>query len=129
MDIKASVNIFEGGVEEAVNFTVKNERYDKKKGIKVKSNFDINFKVSPTPSRIRVLNINNEAYDYMTSKECPEWSKKSEWLSMSKKKRFEAHINRIADDFRGKVMNYEVFEDQVIQYIYILRFNFWAETS
>ena len=111
MDIKASVNIFEGGVEEAVNFTVKNERYDKKKGIKVKSNLDINFKMSPTPSRIRVLNINNEAYDYMTSKEVPEWSKKSEWLSMSKKKRFEAHINRIADDFRGKVMNYEVFED------------------
>lgn len=111
MEIKASVNIFEGGVEETVNFTVKSERYDKKKGIKVKSNFDINFKVSPTPSRIRVLNINNEAYDYMTSKECPEWSKKSEWLLMSKKKRFEAHLSRIANDFRGKVTHYEVFED------------------
>ena len=47
----------------------------------------------------------------MTSKECPEWSKKAEWLSMSKKKRFEAHLNRIADDFRGKVMNYEIFKD------------------
>ena len=112
MEIKASVNIIEGGVEESVNFSVKNERYDKKKGIKVKSNFDINFKMNPTSSRIRILNINNEAYNYMTSKEeCPEWSKKAEWLSMSKKKRFEAHLSRIANDFRGKVVHYEVFED------------------
>ena len=111
MDINASVNIFEGGVEDSVNFSVKSERYDKKKEIKVKSNFDINFKMSPTPSRIRILNINNEAYNYMTSKECPEWSKKAEWLSMSKKKRFEAHLSRIANDFRGKVVHYEVFED------------------
>lgn len=108
MEIKASVNIFEGGIEESVNFSVKSERYDKNK---IKSNFDINFKMSPTPSRIRILNINNEAYDYMTSKECPEWSKKVKWLSISKKKRFEAHINRIANDFRGKVVHYEVFED------------------
>ena len=111
MEIKASVNIIEGGVEESVNFSVNSERYDKKKGIKVKSNFDINFKMNPTSSRIRILNINNEAYDYMTSKECPEWSKKAEWLSMSKKKRFEAHLSRIANDFRGKVVHYEVFED------------------
>ena len=111
MEIKASVNIIEGGVEEVVNFSVKSERYDKKRRIKVKSNFDINFKMSPTPSRIRILNINNEAYNYMTSKECPEWSKKAEWLSMSKKKRFEAHLSRIANDFRGKVVHYEVFED------------------
>lgn len=111
MEIKASVNIIEGGVEEAVNFSVKSERYDKKRGLKVKSNFDINFKMSPTPTRIRVLNINNESYDYMTSKECPEWSKKAEWLSMSKKKRFESHINRIAHDCFGKIMSYEVFND------------------
>ena len=111
MEIKASVNIIEGGVEESVNFSVKSERYDKKKGIKVKSNFDINFNMSPTPTRIRVLNISNESYDYMTSKECPEWSKRVEWLSMSKKKRFESHLNRIAHDCLGKVMDYEVFND------------------
>ena len=111
MEIKASVNIIEGGIEESVNFSVKSERYDKKKGIKVKSNFDINFKMSPTPTRIRVLNISNESYNYMTSKECPEWSKKAEWLSMSKKKRFESHINRIAHDCFGKIMDYEVFDD------------------
>ena len=105
MEIKASVKIIEGGFEESVNFSVK-------------GNFNINFKMTRTPVRVRVLNISNESYDYMTSKECPEWSKKAEWLSMSKKKRFESHINRIANDFRGKIMNYEVFEDQVIQYIY-----------
>ena len=98
MEIKASVKIIEGGFEESVNFSVK-------------GNFNITFKMPRTPVRVRVLNISNESYDYMTSKECPEWSKRIEWLSMSKKKRFEAHINRIADDFRGKIMNYEVFED------------------
>ena len=98
MEIKASVKIIEGGVEESVNFSVK-------------GNFNINFKMTRTPVRVRVLNISNESYDYMTSKECPEWSKKAEWLSMSKKKRFESHLNRIADDFRGKVMNYEIFKD------------------
>ena len=99
MEIKASVKIIEGGFEESVNFSVK-------------GNFNINFKMNPTPSRIRVLNINNEAYDYMTSKEeCPEWSKKAEWLSMSKKKRFESHLNRIAHDCLGKVMDYEIFND------------------
>ena len=98
MEIKASVKIIEGAFEESVNFSVK-------------GNFNINFKMTRTPVRVRVLNISNESYDYMTSKECPEWSKRVEWLSMSKKKRFEAHINRIADDFRGKIMNYEVFED------------------
>ena len=104
MEIKASVNIFEGGIEESVNFSIR-DRYNKGK------NFNINFKVTPNPVRVRVLNISNASYDYMTSKECPEWSKRVEWLLMSKKKRFEAHINRIADDFRGKIMNYEVFED------------------
>ena len=104
MEIKASVNIFEGGIEESVNFSIR-DRYNKGK------NFNINFKMNPTPSRIRVLNINNEAYDYMTSKECPEWSKRAEWLSMSKKKRFESHLNRIAHDCLGKVMDYEVFND------------------
>ena len=98
MESKASVKIIEGGFEESVNFSVK-------------GNFNINFKMTRTPVRVRVLNISNESYDYMTSKECPEWSKRVEWLSMSKKKRFEAHINRIANDFRGKIMNYEVFED------------------
>ena len=45
MEIKASVKIIEGGFEESVNFSVKSERYDKKRGLKVKSNFDINFKM------------------------------------------------------------------------------------
>ena len=98
MEIKASVKIIEGGFEESVNFSVK-------------GNFNINFKMTRTPVRVRVLNISNESYDYMTSKECPKWSKRVEWLSMSKKKRFEAHLSRIANDFRGKIMNYEVFED------------------
>lgn len=102
MEIKASINFIEGGVEDSVNFTVSDRNNNR---------LNINFKCTPSPKRIRVLNINNEAYAYMTGKECPEWCKKVDWYSMSKKKRFEAHINRMADDFHSKVMNYEVFND------------------
>ena len=98
MEIKASEKIIERGIEESVNFSVKD-------------NFNINFKMTSNPVRVRVLNISNESYNYMTSKECPEWSKRAEWLSMSKKKRFESHINRIAHDCFGKIMDYEVFND------------------
>ena len=41
MEIKASVKIIEGGFEESVNFSVK-------------GNFNINFKVTRTPVRVRV---------------------------------------------------------------------------
>lgn len=102
MDIKVSVNIKEGGVEESVNFTVK------PKGMNPTG---INFKMSPSPVRIRVINLTTEAYNYMTSKESPEWMKSGDWVRMSKVKRLECHLNRLAENFCGVLDSYQVFDE------------------
>lgn len=59
----------------------------------------------------RTLNIYKEAYDYMTSQECPKWVKPYKWKQMSPKERLLAHLQRIAEDFGGKILSYKVFDD------------------
>lgn len=57
------------------------------------------------------INLSKDAYDYMVSKECPEWSKVSIWNQMSKKLRLEQHLKRIAEHLGGKLESYQIFED------------------
>lgn len=110
MDIKVSVNIIEGGHIERIHYTVKSERFDKKKGLKVKSNFDIDFSMNPTPKRIRVINLTPDAYDAMIS-DVPTGVKKGDWNRLSKVKKLEYNLKLLAENFNGVLDNYEVFED------------------
>lgn len=57
------------------------------------------------------MNLCREAYDYMTSKECPAWSKIGAWNQMKPKQRLEAHLQKIAEHLGGRVLSYRVFED------------------
>jgi hypothetical protein len=57
------------------------------------------------------LNINEQSYNYMVSKECPYFSKPKEWATLSKKKRLEAHLADIAESLGGKVSSYNVYDD------------------
>lgn len=57
------------------------------------------------------INLYKDTYDYMVSKECPEWSKVSMWNQMGKKARLEAHLKQIAEHLGGKLLSYQVFED------------------
>lgn len=57
------------------------------------------------------INLYKDTYKYMTSKECPEWSKPKEWGQMNSKKRLEAHLQRIAEYLGGTSYTYQVFED------------------
>ena len=57
------------------------------------------------------INICKEAYDYMTSKECPAWSKIGTWSQMKSEQRLESHLQRIAEHLGGTVISYKVFED------------------
>ena len=109
MEIKVSLSVSLQGSNTDPNVEVKNVVFvwDNKQ----KKHVPVEFYTKGNSLITQTINISKEAYNYMTSKECPEWSKKAEWLSMSKKKRFEAHLSRIANDFRGKVVHYEVFED------------------
>lgn len=71
----------------------------------------ITFYTRKTKPATQSINICNEAYDYMTSKECPEWCKVGLWNQMGKKARLEAHLKRIAEHLGGTVLSYEVFDD------------------
>lgn len=57
------------------------------------------------------INICKGAYDYMTSKECPAWSKIGTWSQMEPEQRLESHLQRIAEHLGGTVISYKVFED------------------
>lgn len=58
------------------------------------------------------INICKSAYIHMTDgNSCPEWSKKSAWIQMSKMQRLEAHMDRIAQDMGGKVLSYDILDD------------------
>ena len=57
------------------------------------------------------INLYKDTYDYMVSKECPEWSKVSVWNQMGKKAKLEAHLKKIAEHLGGKLESYQIFED------------------
>lgn len=57
------------------------------------------------------INMTKEAYNYMTSSNCPHWEKPKEWKNMSKKDRLESHMRRTALDLGGTLIEYTVFND------------------
>lgn len=59
----------------------------------------------------QTINLNKDAYNYMTSNECPEWHKRSLWMQLSKRQKLEEHLKRIAKNFNGTIKTYQVFED------------------
>lgn len=71
----------------------------------------ITFHTRKTKPATQSINICKEAYDYMTSKECPAWSKIGTWSQMKPEQRLESHLQRIAEHLGGTVISYKVFED------------------
>ena len=57
------------------------------------------------------INLYKDTYDYMVSKEGPEWCKVSVWNQMGKKAKLEAHLKKIAEHLGGKLESYQIFED------------------
>lgn len=66
------------------------------------------------PAR-KSINICREAYEYFVSAEEPAnfkgFRQGQHWKNMSKTERLEWHLNNIAENFEGKVIDYHVFED------------------
>ena len=88
--------------------TVKPDK-KKKKYIKEVEYLDIYVKKCRTASQS--INMTKQAYDYMTSKECPYFSKPKDWARMSKVKRLEAHLEETCKALGGISFTYQVFED------------------
>ena len=59
------------------------------------------------------INMNDEAYEYMTSQSCPEWYPLgiSKWKKLSPQERLELHLERTCKALNGKSYTYIVFGD------------------
>ena len=57
------------------------------------------------------IKLSYDAYEYMTSKESPEWYFKKDWPRISATNRLELHLQRICDANNGKSFTYSILED------------------
>lgn len=73
----------------------------------------ITFNTRKTKFIKQVINMNKDAYNFMTSKEKPEWyiAKVKPWDQLSKNERLIEHFKIICEDLRGKRFTFHVFED------------------
>ena len=71
----------------------------------------ITFHTRKTKPATQSINICKDSYNYMTSKDCPPWSKSSIWGRMSSKERLESHLQQITESLGGVSYNYQIFED------------------
>lgn len=60
---------------------------------------------------LQVINMSEEAYQYMISNEVPSFSNKNTWMKMSKEQRLVAHLNEVAASLGGKLASYCVYPD------------------
>jgi hypothetical protein len=59
----------------------------------------------------QVINMPPEAYEFMTSSNCPAWEKKKDWMRMSKRNKLLSHLKEIAEALNGTLAGYTVFDD------------------
>lgn len=67
----------------------------------------------------RKITMCKEAYDYMTSKEIPDWFipykplkvRLKEWTSLTETTRLEMHLSRTCLHFGGKSLSYQIIDD------------------
>lgn len=57
------------------------------------------------------IKLTVDAYNYMTSKESPEWYFKKDWHRLSSTQRLELHLQRICDANEGTSFTYSILED------------------
>ena len=57
------------------------------------------------------IKLSYDAYNYMTSKESPEWYFKKDWSRLSTINRLELHLQRICKAEGGTNFNYSILED------------------
>ena len=80
---------------------------DKNKVIKAGKYTAITYEVIPCSQSIK---LTYDAYEYMTSRERPEWFK-GPWKKMGKEQRLVAYLHRICEDMNGTGFTYHILED------------------
>lgn len=120
-EVKVSVNItLQGGVmltqDEAKHLEKENGTGFELVKVKVKNENGktetINAKARKFKTITQVINMNKEAYAYMTSREgCLPGISQSVWNKMPSEARLEAHLKLTAKSLGGKLHTYKVFDD------------------
>lgn len=87
------------------------KKYKGNSGLKVvKKGRFVTYPFVAKPASLHV-NLGVDAYNYMTSAECPYWQKPKVWANMSLEERLKAHLQRICEHHGGKSFTYIVLED------------------
>lgn len=68
-------------------------------------------KARKTRNAQQVIKLSDEAYNYMTSNDTPEFYDKFIWNRLSKNQRLRSHLARISESLGGIHFNYEVLDD------------------
>lgn len=90
-----------------------NKKWKGKDGLKVvKRVVNTHYSLVPKEASMHI-NMTVDAYDYMTSSDCPEWMKwkLKEWKKMTPIQRLECHLQRTCDHFNGKSFSYVILDD------------------
>ena len=92
------------------NCLIVEDRVKEGKKIKVKRE-KLQFFTRKSIPALQVINMSEEAYQYMISNEVPSFSTKSVWNKMTKEQRLVAHLNETAAYLGGKLIDYTVYPD------------------
>ena len=92
------------------NYLIVEDRVKKDKKIEVKRE-KLQFFTRKSIPALQVINMSEEAYQYMISNEVPSFSTKNVWNKMTKEQRLVAHLNETAAYLGGKLVDYTVYPD------------------
>lgn len=92
------------------NCLIVTDKIRKRKKVEYKKEKLVFFTRKCVPA-LQVINMSEEAYQYMISSEVPSFSNRSTWMKMSKEQRLVAHLNETAASLRGKLVSYYVYPD------------------
>lgn len=95
--------------------TLSVKHFDKKTKKSFFRNEPLEFKTRKCNPVPQVINMSEEAYEYMTSAMCPEWfipmGGISKWKKLSANERLDFHLERTCQAMGGISFDYVVFED------------------
>lgn len=87
------------------------KKFRGKDGLKVLKKGSFKHYSLESKDAVQHINISQECYDSMISKEAPFWANQKEWSRMNKARKIEAHLKRMCEYFGGKSFTYEVLDD------------------
>lgn len=92
------------------NYLVVEDKIKVGKKTKIKKE-KIQFYTRKSIPALQVINMSEEAYQYMISNEVPSFSTKSAWNKMTGEQRLVAHLNETATSLGGKLVDYTIYPD------------------